>query len=176
MCTLLNNETMSSPIIICLQLEEKAQHYFTSQRTAYFPKHINYLEAHLTLFHALPATTPIINKTIEAVCKRKEMELQVIGLTNTGNGVAYSVESAALQAMHQYMQQQFDELLVGKDRREIWPHITIQNKVTAFKALQLYEYLSIDFKPFPIRATGISTWLYRNGPWEKLKDFLFRGE
>ena len=51
---------LKTPVIITLQLEADAAAFFTTQRKAYFPAHINYLDAHLTLFHALPPEEPLI--------------------------------------------------------------------------------------------------------------------
>jgi hypothetical protein len=55
---------MNRPLIMTLALEKTAAEFFTAQRTRYFPKHINFLKAHLTLFHALPFNEPRINETI----------------------------------------------------------------------------------------------------------------
>ncbi|MEP6673555.1 MAG: 2'-5' RNA ligase family protein [Ferruginibacter sp.] len=164
---------MKLPLIVTLQLEKPAADFFSLQRKTYFPAHINYLDAHLTLFHVLPSGETIIKKTIESICQRNEFNLEVTGIKNIGNGVAYNIESQELSAMHLNMQKEFDSFLTGKDRGKLWPHITIQNKVTAFKALTLYQKLSSEFKPFSVKATGISTWKYLDGPWEHVEDFSF---
>ena len=162
-------------MIITLQLEESARHYFNERRKAYFPAHINYLEAHLTLFHALPSGEQLIQSTLEQLSKRAHISLHIEYLKNIGNGVAYKVTSPELQTLHASMQKAFEPFLVGKDKQTLWPHITVQNKVTAFKAQLLFEVLSKDFKPFTIIGTGISTYLYEGGPWQHMKDFAFEG-
>lgn len=167
---------MKEPLIITLELEEEAKQFFTEQRTAYFPKHINYLDAHLTLFHAVPPGEMIIYSTIESVCKRVSFDIVVSDLRNIGNGVAYSIESKELQEMHVVMQKAFDPFLVSKDRQILWPHITIQNKATAFKAQMLHEKLQKEFKPFSCKATGIGIYKYLGGPWEKTGNVLFNIE
>jgi len=43
-----------APLILTLTLDEASQAFFDEQRRQYFPPKINYLSAHLTLFHALP--------------------------------------------------------------------------------------------------------------------------
>lgn len=165
---------MEKPLIITLQLEEKAKLYFNEQRTKYFPAHINYLEAHLTLFHALPYGEKMIPDKLEILSKRGLMDLEVTGLVNIGNGVVYTIASGELQSMHTYMQKSFDPFLVGKDKQKLWPHVTVQNKVTAFKAKELFEKLTADFSPFNVKGIGISTFIYEGGPWTHLQDFQFK--
>jgi len=164
---------MTKPLIVTLQLDKETAQYFNELRKQYFPAHINYLDAHLTMFHALPANETVVQHTIGSLCRRRPMELIISGLKNIGNGVAYSVVSEELLAMHAIMQKSFEAFLIGKDKQEFWPHITIQNKVTAFKARSLFEELSAGFSPFPVKATGISIFVYEGGPWSHLQDFPF---
>jgi len=167
---------LSAPLVITLKIDAQAQAFFDALRRQHFPAHINYLEAHLTLFHKLPSTEPMINEVLEAVAQRKIFSLNVPDVKHIGNGVAYAIRSATVQEMHLQLQKRFNRWLTGQDRKRIWPHITIQNKVTAFKSMQLYTELKKDFKPFEIKATGLSTWRYLKGPWEHLSDFDFREE
>ncbi|RYY49758.1 MAG: 2'-5' RNA ligase family protein [Chitinophagaceae bacterium] len=161
------------PQILDILLDDDSHHYFTRLRNQYFPKHCNYLEAHLTLFHKLPSSNSFIHKTLTAVCKRPVLLLEVTAVKNIGNGVAFEVKSAELSALHKKLQQEFARFLGRQDSNKLWPHITIQNKVTAFKALQTHQTLQQDFKPFSIEARGIGSWLYKGGPWEKVSDYLF---
>ncbi|CAN5721087.1 2'-5' RNA ligase family protein [soil metagenome] len=165
---------MNKPMVVTLQLEEKARQYFNEQRKAYFPAHLNYLEAHLTLFHALPPDEKIITQTLQALSSRGTIRLNITGLRNIGNGVAYTVASDELQIMHASMQRDFESFLIGKDRQKLWPHITVQNKVTAFKASKLLEQLIVKFVPFSIMAIGISTFFYDGGPWIPVDDYKFK--
>lgn len=167
---------MVPPLIITLQIDASAQAFFSGQRKLYFPAHINYLDAHLTLFHKLPADDILIDETIELLCKRKSFSMEVTGIKNIGKGVVYTIYSPELQQLHKQMQLDFSNILIPKDKGKLWPHITVQNKVTANKATVLHQALSKSFKPFCIEATGIATWLYLKGPWQKKAEFLFAGE
>lgn len=162
-----------TPLILTLLIDENAHRYFTELRTLHFPKHCNYLEAHITLFHKLPSNKKIIHTILEQVCKREIMELHISAVKNMGNGVAFEVKSSGLMDLHKTLQQRFNPFLITQDRKKIWPHITIQNKVTAFKASKTLEILQKDFKPFTIEGKGIGSWLYKGGPWEKLEEYLF---
>ena len=164
---------MQPPLIITLKIDEPSQKFFTAQRTKYFPKHLNYLAAHITLFHKLPDVDQI-NNTLNMLSKRTGFEMNIIGLKNIGGGVAYMVDSPCLLQIHEEMQDHFSAMLIGKDKMKIWPHITVQNKVTAHKANVLYKQLSETFIPFTVTAVGFSSWLYLQGPWEKKSDYLFQ--
>ena len=159
--------------IITISIDAVSHHYFTGLRDQWFPKYCNYLEAHLTLFHYLPANNLMIEETLKVLSRRSIIDLEVTGIKNMGHGVAFTIEAAGLSALHQSMQQRFSAYLISKDRQMLWPHITIQNKVTAFKAKQTAELLSQGFKPFTIQATGIDTWLYLKGPWQSLHHYHF---
>lgn len=166
----------AAPLIITLKLDEATHKYFTTLRNLYFPKHCNFLEAHLTLFHALPSDIECINETLKESCGHSIFQLEVSEVKNIGNGVAYSIKCPALQEIHRSLQEAFKPYLVLQDRQKLWPHITVQNKVTAFKAKQTTELLQVNFTPFNIKAIGFSTWLYAGGPWMRKDEFLFRQE
>jgi 2'-5' RNA ligase len=162
-----------TPLILTILMDDDSQGYFTGLRNQYFPKHCNYLEAHITLFHKLPSNKKIIHNILEQVSKRKIMELNVAALKNIGTGIAFEIHSPELIQLHKSLQQKFAPFLITQDRKKLWPHITIQNKVTAFKAIKTFELLAPDFKPFSIQGTGIGSWLYKSGPWEKAEEYLF---
>lgn len=162
--------TTSVSLISTLSLDEESQNYFTILRNTHYPKHCNYTPAHLTMLHRLPADLPFTDDVLHQLTNRPLMQVNLPGLVNTGNGVAYIVESAQLLTLHATMQDLFKPYLIAKDRRKWHPHITVQNKVTAFKAMQTTKYLLQHFKPFSIVATGITAWYYLKGPWQ-LKQF-----
>lgn len=161
------------PLIVTLRLLPEQQQFFNELRKTHFPAHANYLEAHITLFHHLPSGAPFIHEQLAAFASHPPIRLLINEIRHLGNGVAYSIESEELQQLHQKMQHTFMTWLNTKDQQPIWPHITIQNKATAFKAQQLFEKLSENFIPFEITAIGINTWLYLKGPWKALETFPF---
>lgn len=164
---------MSSILIVTLEMEDVYQQHFNELRSKYFPAHANYLAAHITLFHHLPAGESAITAALEAAAQRAPFTLTVAGIVNFGQGVAYRLESGPLQQLHKTLQETFDPWLVKQDRQILRPHITVQNKVTSFKAKQLHEALSQDFEPFTIRATAFKTWLYLRGPWKAAQTYPF---
>ncbi|TWV94366.1 2'-5' RNA ligase family protein [Chitinophaga pinensis] len=164
---------MSSILIVTLEMEEVYQRQFSDLRRKYFPAHANYLDAHITLFHHLPAGESAITEGLEKAAQRAPIALKVAGIVHFGNGVAYRLESEALQALHVNLQQAFEPWLIRQDKQPLRPHITVQNKVTNFKAKQLHEVLSAEFIPFDIQTTGLKTWRYLHGPWKAERTFPF---
>lgn len=168
---------MEPPLIVTLMLDEAAAHYFNTLRKKHFPPERNYLEAHLTLFHNLPAEGAGIQKDVEAFCKRqKVMTLEAAGIVSIGAGVAVKIHSLELEALHRKLQQQWAPWLIPQDRQKLWPHITVQNKVSADKAKALQSELAASFAPFSIQGLGLSIWHYMGGPWRAAGSFLFGAE
>ncbi|HYH15880.1 MAG TPA: 2'-5' RNA ligase family protein [Flavisolibacter sp.] len=164
----------SAPLIVTLSLDEQAFSFFNELRKKYFPPERNYLQAHLTLFHHLPAEEPTIFDTIKQTASQyTNFPLAVTGATFIGNGVAYKLESNTLLRMHAALQSAWKDWLTPQDRQRLWPHVTVQNKVSAANARKLYDQLSKVFTPFMAYGTGLSVWAYRGGPWEALATYPF---
>jgi hypothetical protein len=164
---------VNSPLIITLSLDKASHDYFTQLRHRYFPRYCNWLEAHLTLFHSLPAAAPGITEKLQELMKQSAIDLQVTGVVNTGKGVAFTIVSEELLKLHKEMQGFFAPWLRSKDRAELWPHITVQNSVTAYKARLTKEELIKNFEPFSIQGIGFASWLYLKGPWQPVHTYLF---
>ncbi|MCO5935007.1 2'-5' RNA ligase family protein [Mucilaginibacter sp. RB4R14] len=165
-----------NPLLLTLNITPEAHLFFNKLRKQYFPPERNFLDAHLMLFHQLPANEKKIFEDINAgVREYKNMTLRVTALSSIGNGVAYKIVSDELQVFYKKLQIQWAELLIPQDKNKFWPHITIQNKVSPEKAKQLLQELSFDFKPFEIKATGLSLWEYQGGPWKFIESFDFTG-
>src|SRR3954470_17575585 len=97
-----------APVILTLSLDDNSQQFFNKMRHQYFPPERNYLDAHLTLFHHLPANEPQIMIDIKLAAKTyTTLPLQVTEIKSIGNGVAYKIECAQLQQLHRYLQQQW---------------------------------------------------------------------
>ncbi len=164
---------VSAPLIVTITLDAAGHHYFTALRNQHFPAHCNYLEAHLTLFHHLPSDEPAIEAALQRISQAPSFPLEVTGVKNIGNGTAFIMASSVLSGLHSGLQKTFTRYLISQDKQKLWPHITVQNKVTAFKAKQTTDALLKDFKPFTVEAVGIDTWLYLKGPWQHHRHYPF---
>lgn len=165
-----------APLILTLMLDEANQAFFDEQRRLYFPPKINYLGAHLTLFHALPGdelATIVTDLGAVAAAQPAPLPLQVTGLKFMGRGVMYTLDNPALPALHKRLQRQWQAWLTPQDQQGLRPHITVQNKVDPAVARRLHEELAAGFQPFEALGTGLALWHYRGGPWELRQQFGF---
>ena len=167
----------TSPLILTLTLDAAAQAYFDFLRQRHFPGAINYLAAHLTLFHHLPGTgLAAVRAYLQAVAQaRSPLPLRVTGLRSLGRGVAFTLENDELRALHRQLQSDFAPHLTPQDQQKLQPHITIQNKVDPAAVRQLLDDLQAEFRPFEAVGIGLHLWAYRGGPWESLARFPFGG-
>lgn len=167
-----------APLILTLTLDEASQAFFDAQRKKYFPPKINYLSAHLTLFHALPgAEEAIISEHLTEVAAAQSglLPFQVTGLKFMGRGVMYTLDNPDLPALHRCLQRQWQAWLSPQDQQGLRPHITVQNKVDPAVARALHEELAAGFQPFEVQGTGLALWAYKGGPWELRQRFAFGG-
>ena len=164
------------PLILTCLLNQEAFDFFTGLRKEHFPPERNFLDAHLTLFHHLPAEEPAILQAVHDLCRQHPpIMLDVKEVVFTGKGVAYRIDSPALKQLHQTLQQHWRQWLIPQDRQGLWPHITVQNKVYPQEARALQKQLAARFTPFQATALGLSIWEYQGGPWGFRESCLFQG-
>jgi len=162
------------PLIVTLLLDEESVAFFNVLRKKYFPPALNFLAAHLTLFHHLPSGNASIEKNLETWSQEQAiLSLQVTAVKCIGRGVAYKMESKSLLQLHKQMQQKWEPWLTPQDKQTLWPHITVQNKVSAVEAKHTLTVLQASFQPFTSYGLGFSLWAYEGGPWRFLHNFLF---
>lgn len=163
------------PLILTLALDAKSQAYFNALRKEHFPPERNYLDAHLTLFHALPSEwlVALQDELTESASNTPAFSMQVSGLMSLGKGVAFSIESLYLKELHEKLRLRWLEHLSPQDRQKLRPHVTIQNKVLPEQARHLKVRLEKEFQIFEIVAEGFLLWEYLDGPWRLLKQFPF---
>ncbi len=167
---------MTTPLILTVTLDQTSQSFFNQQRKQYFPAHLNVIDAHLTLFHHLPDNDPAIIQATETIAAQQQpIELTITKPVHLGKGVAYKIESKVLMVMHKKLQKEWLSFLTPQDRQGLWPHITIQNKVSLPEAKQTLRQVNEAFAPFTAFAIGFSLWRYLNGPWQLYRQFVFDG-
>ena len=169
----MNTFLKAAPLIITLKIDESSQTFFNELRKKYFPAHCNYVDAHITLFHKLPSQNIKIDNILEHFSKRKCFELKIADIVLQDKGVAYEIECEELLQLHKAMQDDLSKYLIRNDKKKLWPHITIQSKVTAFKAFKTHAGLLSTFKPLTATAIGFECWYYVKGYWEKKEEYLF---
>lgn len=162
------------PLIVTIKLDEKSFNYFNALRQRRFPPAINYLAAHLTLFHHLPPNeTAIVDDLNEWSKATSPLQLNVTEVASIGKGVAYKIDCPLLLQLHKQMQRQWQPWLTPQDKQKLWPHITVQNKVSVAEAKETLGLLQDSFRPFVATGLGFQLWSYEDGPWQWIKDYPF---
>lgn len=169
---------LEKPLIVTLQLDATSSDYFNTLRATHFPSSINYLQAHLTLFHNLPGgkECAVLEELGRASASRIPFDMAVSGLMKLGRGTAFKLESRELLQLRTELATAFDAWLINQDREKFRPHVTIQNKVAAHVASALFYHLSGEFVPFIAVAEGLQLWRYEGGPWSPVAAIAFQGE
>lgn len=165
------------PLIVTAQLPRDLHARYTALRTEHFPPERNFLEAHVTLFHAIPG---MCEGEVCTYLKRlagefAPVEGQVEGLMPLGGGTAIKLSSPDMLVLRDMIADHFSGMLTQQDQHRPRLHVTIQNKVSGREAKELQALLAGTIEPRPFAFRGLELFRYRGGPWERVKEFAFRG-
>ena len=166
-----------APLILTALLPDDLQAQYTALRTAHFPPERNYLEAHVTLFHALPGMCEgeVITACKAAIAEFAPVVAKVMGVMSLGGGTAIRLESPGMLRLRDELADRFRGLLTGQDQHRPRLHVTIQNKVTSREAKELQAMLETVIMPRDFTFRGLGLFRYRGGPWDEVRKFAFRG-
>jgi len=173
---------VSAPLIVSLLLDPASQQRFDDLRTAHFPARpgsgagggLFRLDAHVTLFHALPGERVAeVRGELAAAAARPPFDVRVGGVRFLGRGVAFDLTAPEVTALRADVAAAFDTDLTAQDRQWRHPHVTVQNKVEPAVARALHAQLAAEFTPWTATARGLGLWHYRGGPWELDSEFAF---
>ncbi|MGY1858366.1 2'-5' RNA ligase family protein [Modestobacter sp. SYSU DS0290] len=157
-----------------LLLDDAAQRRFDRLRAEHFPAGRNHLQAHVTLFHALPGEhLGQVRDELRTAAARAPFDVAVTGVRFLGRGVAYDLTAPELTAVHGRLATAFAEVLTRQDQQPLRAHVTVQNKVEPAAARALHAELAAAFTPETVRARGLGLWHYRGGPWDPEAEFPF---
>ncbi len=170
---LVTEQLIRKPLVATLAITASAQNYFNQLRREHFPAERNYLDAHLTLFHALPDEPWIVEDIQKLAQNQQQFDVTAQNIVSLGNGTAFKIVSPELPSLHQKLQKKWFASLTNLDRQKRNFHITIQNKVESELAKRLQAELMPGFEPFNFQVLGIQLWRYHNGPWEYLMKIDF---
>ena len=165
---------MAGALIFTAELGREDHAWLDVQRRTYFPPERNQLVAHLTMFHAIPPShEEEARGLLKTFARGPAPRATVAGLINLGGGVAYRIDSAALDQIRAMIAEHFHGSLTAQDSARWRAHVTIQNKVPAAQARALFDSLSRDFRPRPLAIHGLALHRYLGGPWESLARYPF---
>ena len=159
------------PLILTARPEPATLARFEALRRAHYPAALNRVPAHISLFHQLPGSE------VDAVAARLKLTArehpapvaEVTGLRSLGRGVAFTLRSEGLAALHADLAEAWEPLLIPQDRHRFAAHVTVQNKVTPAEARATLAALSAGFETWTCRIVAVDVWRYLDGPWEHLR-------
>jgi len=120
--------------IVTLKMDANSEVHFDRLRRQHYPPHLNRIAAHLTLFHALPDGDDVRSVLAEAVRQAEPFATTVKDVMSLGRGVAYTIESYSLMALHANLAKAFQPYLIQQDRQGFRPHVVVQNRPALSKA------------------------------------------
>ncbi len=165
------------PLILTAQLPPDLHREYTALRTQHFPPERNFLEAHVTLFHALPAQH---QREVVQACKALAAQFapvagEVVGAMSLGRGTAIRLASPGMLRLRDELAACFHGLLTSQDQHRPRLHVTVQNKVSPHEARSLLDALGSRIAPRCFAFVGLALHRYCGGPWEAIGEFRFRG-
>lgn len=167
----------AAPVIVTAALAPRDQARAEALRRRHYPPDRNLVPAHITLFHHLPPSVlDELRQALRSMTRGSSPPAARIDrLLPLDGGVALHVVAPELMAMREALAARFHGLLTPQDAAPPRFHITVQNKVAPAQARATLAELSRDFVRGMTEIAGLDIWQYRDGPWEPVATFRFRG-
>jgi hypothetical protein len=164
-------------LIVTAELPGDLAAWANRLRHAHYPPGRNSVAAHVTLFRALPPSCESEVRAALAGSGRDHAPLpaRLDGVMSLGIGTALRIASPAMLALRDDLAERFRGLLTPQDQHTPRLHVTVQNKVTEEEARTLQAELSRTVEPRDFRFPGLALHRYRDGPWEPVRRWSFRG-
>ena len=166
-----------APLIVTAELPADLQSWASQLRRAHFPPERNVLDAHVTLFHALPpGNEGEVRDCLAALARdHPPVPARLAGIMKLGKGTALQLESPAMLDLRDALAERFHGLLTPQDTHRPRLHVTIQNKVSLEEARALQAQLAPQILPRDFAFRGLELHAYKGGPWELIRRWRFRG-
>ena len=167
----------AAPLIVTAELPGDTQAWAERLRKAHYPAERNLIDAHVTLFRGLPPSSEAELQDVLAAKARdcSPLPARLDGVVSLGTGTALRIASPAMDDLRAELAKHFHGLLMPQDVPDPRLHITIQNKVSEKAARALHAELAGTLEPRDFRFAGLALHRYRDGPWEFVKRWSFRG-
>lgn len=165
-----------SSLIVAAELGPADFAWLDGLRREHYPRERNRVPAHLTLFRSLPPSAEgEARRVLSLTSLLPPPSAMISGLMDLDTGVAVRVHSDDLDEIRDSLAEQFHGLLSAQDRGGWLPHVTVQNKVQPMVARALMRSLARQLTPKPLAIRGLQLIRYREGEWEPLQSWRFRG-
>jgi len=167
--------------ILTLTTDPELHRVMNRLRKQYFPPELNKLEAHLTLFHALPRSQldGKVFPALEAlVQKTSPFKLGATTPFKLKKGIAIGLPKDlggnAARDIHHTLLRQWDDFLSRQDRGGFQAHFTVMNKVDEPENVEkAFNEIQSGWKPSYGTAKGLTLWKYHAGVWEFTRSLDF---
>ncbi|NVD44288.1 2'-5' RNA ligase family protein [Altererythrobacter sp. HHU K3-1] len=166
-----------APLILTARLPRDLHAWATRLRDAHFPPERNHLEAHVTLFHALPPScrSELCDLLAAIVRENAPVQGQIEGIMSLGRGTAIKLSSPGMLDLRGRIADRFHGMLMPQDEHTPRLHVTVQNKVAPQEAKALQAELAPQVEPRAFSFAGFALYRYLGGPWGFIRDWSFRG-
>jgi hypothetical protein len=151
--------------VLTLGMDEVSFARLDEWRRRYFPPDINFIPAHLTLFHALTAEQISRLASAPPRLSGEFIPLNFVRPFLIGRGVAIRVDRGELTELHDRMIEALGRGLTRQDRAPFRPHVTIQNKVRREDAKTTFAQVANNFAPWTGRGIRLDVWRYLGAKW-----------
>jgi hypothetical protein len=173
-------------VYVLTLLTDRAHHdRMTALRKKYFPKHLNKLAAHLTLFHALPRSkleSSVLPLLEDVAARTSPFRVRADSPFRMKKGFAVGIAEGegGLQGkrLHGAIQGPWKKegWLSAQDAGGCWLHYTLMNKVDEDGAIEIaYGELLEHFTGDTGMVEGLALWRYDRGFWKWDRKFTFKG-
>lgn len=167
----------SAPLIVTAELPAPLQSWAEGLRRTHFPAERNFLRAHVTLFHALPARVfdEVRDVLSRLASTHSPVTARLTSVMDLGGGTAFRIESEGMLALREEIADHFHGMLTVQDGHTPRLHVTVQNKVVRATAMALQADLRPNFRPCDFAFAGLALHHYLGGPWGDGGRWSFRG-
>ncbi|MEE4450462.1 2'-5' RNA ligase family protein [Novosphingobium resinovorum] len=165
-----------APLLVTAELPRDVLAWTDALRREHYPPDRNRLQAHVTLFHALPASVEDeLLEVLTDLARASPPTARIDGLMKLDTGTALAVHSPAMVELHGLIAERMHGLLTQQDAQPLKLHVTIQNKVTAQAARLLQAQLAARLEPTAFRFRGFGLYAWEEGLWRPIRLVIFRG-
>ncbi|KAI1874246.1 uncharacterized protein JN550_002825 [Neoarthrinium moseri] len=170
--------------VLTLLTDPGLQAHMSGLRRRYFPPARLKVDAHVTLFHALPgARLGELRRDLAGLAgatQRFGMCVAREGVFRMGRGVGVGVDARAgerARGLREGLRSKWEPWLSDQDRRKAWNgHYTVMNKENDSEKVEVcLEQLKGGLSDSTGEVRGLRLWRYDRGWWREAEDFLFRG-
>lgn len=156
----------------------------TVLRRQWFPARLLKVEAHVTLFHALPGSKlHLLKQEITEISEgipKFEISANRSGIYEMGRGVGIRLSEGQRKAakLRSELKNKWEPFLSRQDQQERWRgHYTIMNKENnKTRVLECLKELQDGFGGSRGTVKGFNIWKYDRGWWREVETFSFRNK